>query len=216
MSFSPLLSPMDVLFLTKWFWLCLILLTTARIDAQGFGAEVVGGFNLSQIDGDRLSGYNHIGQRAGFRVYYPQKQKSEVSTTFLYDVKGSSSRFNLGPSLSRETLRLHYLSLLAEYALHDWYSETKGRYLVSFRPGLLLGRLFSVNSTNPSFDNRIDRFRSWDVALSVAASYTTGKKSSIKFSFERSLLRLYKARQNDEWSFQSFLINLQFNYILNL
>ena len=66
------------------------LLSGPQASAQTFSAMLVGGFNLSQIDGDKLGGFNKIGFNTGARVSAKLSDRWSLSTEFLYSQQGAS------------------------------------------------------------------------------------------------------------------------------
>ena len=54
------------------------------LPAQTFKAMVVVGGNLSQIDGDKLGGFNKLGLNTGLRVSADLNDRWSLSTEFLY------------------------------------------------------------------------------------------------------------------------------------
>jgi hypothetical protein len=193
---------------------CFISAIPAVIWAQGFNGIVSVGLNFAQIDGDQLSGYNHIGARLGLEIQKPLSSKTAGSIGLYYEQKGSSSRLNIGPKDLRQSLDLHYLSIIGQVKLYEWWSDTKSTYQLALIPGITIGRLFSINSTNPQLTNNIENFRSWDVGASLGLQYAITRRSAIVLRFERSILRLYQQNPQDDRSLQGFLLNLQYNYQL--
>jgi len=91
--------------------------TTAQRRFEGY---LVGGGNLSQIDGDKLSGYNKIGLQAGARVHTIFTDRWEMSIGMLYSQQGASRNLNDSPSAVFERIQLNLVEAPVMVHFNDW------------------------------------------------------------------------------------------------
>ena len=73
---------------------------TEKKERSTFGLSILGGVNLSQIDGDNFQGYRNVGFYAGLRGITKVSERFEVYIELLYSQKGSKfeSRERFGRS----------------------------------------------------------------------------------------------------------------------
>lgn len=80
-----------------------------------FFGGVIGGVNLSQIDGDDIKGYNKVGFNAGAIVYTKLDEHIAASLEILYSQKGSRLpsvvQLNQGEFITNYRIRLNYAEI---------------------------------------------------------------------------------------------------------
>jgi hypothetical protein len=184
------------------------------IQAQGFSTSLVGGLNLSQLEGDNLSGFNKPGLHVGMRTNYALKEKQGVSVEFLFQQKGSSSTLNFGSPGTTERITLNYLSLPLQFYLNEWQDEVSGYYIFRVEGGVVLNYLIDVSSTNSFFDRSIDQFREFDAGISLGVAYSVNKNMNINLRFERSFLKIYEDPISNIRGLQSYLLTFRLEYAL--
>jgi Outer membrane protein beta-barrel domain len=84
--------------------------------AQRFKGGLVLGLNASQIDGDKMAGYDKAGLEAGTYVYTELTKRWNIQMELHYDGKGSSSPKD-ADVFQRNRLNYIELPLLGQYAL---------------------------------------------------------------------------------------------------
>ncbi len=92
---------------------------TLSLPAQRFDASVLAGFNMSQIDGDNLAGYNKLGVNAGLGVDTRINDYFGLGLELLYVQKGSrssSSQMAAGQSVKLSTT---YAEIPVLFRYHD-------------------------------------------------------------------------------------------------
>jgi Outer membrane protein beta-barrel domain len=94
------------------FYICLPLVS----HAQRFKGGVLLGVNATQIDGDRMSGYDKGGLVAGTFVYTVLSKSWNIQMELCYSGKGSSTPKD-APVFQRNRLNYIELPLLGQYAL---------------------------------------------------------------------------------------------------
>lgn len=90
------------------------------VRGQGFGAELLIGINLSQVDGDQLAGYNKLGLNTGLQINRKINESWDGAFEIRYSMKGARTVVtdpDLPPPLDLK-LNYHYVEvpLLAKYS----------------------------------------------------------------------------------------------------
>lgn len=196
------------------YWITLLLLWTMNLSSQGFEANLTGGFNLSQLEGDNLSGFDKISATGGIGITYLLNKRKSLSVEFLYHPKGSQSRPPSQSLLPRESISLQYLALPMIYRWGEWFNSEESYYRFNIELGTIINRLFDVASTNSFFDDQLDQFNSWDVGLLIGMNYRLNLKFSTTFRLERSLTKIYNIPNSDLRGLQSYLLSIRLNYHL--
>jgi hypothetical protein len=88
--------------------------------AQRFKAGLAGGFNLSQLDGDKLIGFNQIGVNAGGRVAAVLSNRWELGVEMLYSQQGSSRVRTDDPSSIYDKIRLNFVEAPVTINFREW------------------------------------------------------------------------------------------------
>lgn len=93
---------------------------SAQREDRAFQAAIVGGFNLSQIDGDKLGGFNLIGLNAGAKVGFALSERWQLSLEMLYSQQGSRRVLNDDPAAVLERMRLNFVEAPVMIHFRDW------------------------------------------------------------------------------------------------
>jgi hypothetical protein len=119
--------------------LLVILLKSSMVaDAQVIKGAVIGGFNLSQVDGDEVYGFKKFGANMGAAAIIPFTDHWEVSIETIFSQKGSHQKPQREDSLTGEyLLKLNYLDIPVLVHYND-------KDIVTFGLGLSYGRLTHV------------------------------------------------------------------------
>jgi hypothetical protein len=119
--------------------LLILLLNSSMVaDAQVIKGAVIAGFNLSQVDGDEVYGFEKFGANVGAAAIIPFSDRWEVSVETLFSQKGSHQKPQRDDSLSGEyLLKLNYLDVPVMVHYND-------KDIVVFGLGFSYGRLTNV------------------------------------------------------------------------
>lgn len=133
---------------------CCFLSICCFCQAQVFKGEIIGGVNLTQLDGDYQIGYQKVGVHAGIGVMFPfnfvkgrEKKPWSLSMEILYNQRGVREKnYNYDPSspfIATQAkfdylLKMHYVSV--PILLH--YTDKE---FMSFGIGFGYNRLFNVS-----------------------------------------------------------------------
>lgn len=93
---------------------------TADISAQTFKATVLGGFNFSQIEGDRLAGYRKFGFNAGARISVDFSDRWSMGTEFLFSQQGANRGVSDDISSSFDRIHLNFVEVPVVGYFSDW------------------------------------------------------------------------------------------------
>lgn len=110
-----------------------------KVDREIKG-EVIAGFNLSQVDGDEVYGFNKLGLCAGFGGILPLGHRFSLSLEVLYDEKGSHRKYAPSPV---DSLELPYYSLKWNYLTAPIMVHYEDRNTWTFGLGFSWGRMVS-------------------------------------------------------------------------
>lgn len=87
---------------------------------RAFQASAIVGLNLSQIDGDKLSGFHQPGLNIGAKVDFSMAERWRLGLEMLYSQQGARRVFNDDPSASLDKLRLNFVELPLMVHFRDW------------------------------------------------------------------------------------------------
>ncbi len=96
------------------------ILVQTTVQAQRFQGGITAGFNMSQLDGDRLAGYNQIGLVGGLRASALLADKWQLSLELLYSQLGSDRSRNDDPLSIYDNIRLNFVEAPVFVSFTDW------------------------------------------------------------------------------------------------
>lgn len=118
--------------------LLLLISATNLCYSQVFKGEVLGGFNLSQVDGDETAGFKKIGLNGGVGVIAPVYKNWSLSLETIYSQKGSKQK-----PQSYDSLDGSY-NLYLDYVEVPFMIQYTDKDIVSAGAGISWGRLVNV------------------------------------------------------------------------
>ncbi len=175
-QFSKKLIPVLVFFL---------LIGVTTVDAQRFKGSAVFGFNLAQIDGDNLAGFNKLGLTGGVKLGYPIKNNVDINLEMLYSQRGSNAGFGFGNQASSFT-DLKYLEIPIYANLMDWLIADEGYHKVSAHAGLNFSYLFAVDSSNGVVSKDIDTYERKNIGYLIGVDYKFTKNIGTSVRYNRA------------------------------
>jgi hypothetical protein len=165
-----------------------------------FKAGITVGLNLSQIDGDHQSGYDHRGYSFGLRGGFALSKRIDVMTELMYLEKGAEpSSTNLGSDQRRLVINLKYAEVPILFTHHLKKNE-KGFYNWSFHTGISYGRLLKSTATvrvRSVVDSNITKslsqefFSKSDWSVVNGFTYNIGQNYGVRFRHSLSLSQLF-------------------------
>lgn len=165
-----------------------------------FGSGVFGGFNLSQVDGDDMQGYDKPGINLGLRGIAYILPKFEFHTELTYNQNGSQSK-DYARSLNKgRRIILDYVAINALLVVNDWFHPLKEYYRLQIHGGVSTGRLIRYQVTDPGGDPRraplkelSGYFNSTDFSMIIGTHVKITPKMGLTFRYIRSMNKILDA-----------------------
>lgn len=147
--------------------LLFMLLAVTAVKAQKFKGGTQAGLVVSQIAGDRMSGYNKAGVHGGFFVSYPIKEPFSLQMELAYIQKGSAQSANIETGAMQYIRRMNYveLPLLLQYSLQPLIIEA------GISTDFLVG---SFEEANFMSIDQIDQWRKTTFNTVIGVRYALG------------------------------------------
>lgn len=145
--------------------LCFSLLMGFSVVAQDFEAELIGGLNASQVDGDGYGGFDKPGLVGGMAVRYPLGENLYVQPEILYIQKGSRSKSN---DMDYFRWRLNYVEVpvVIRYEFHERFNVQAG-----VAADILISSMFDNGGGFVQFNQQVNRI-SWVSALGFEYAFS--------------------------------------------
>lgn len=182
------------------------------LNAQKFEGAAFLGFNASQIDGDKLAGYNKIGINAGLNISYNLSDPWQLNIDFGYSQRGSRTGLLSNEGEYPRKLTLNYIELPIYISYQDWFIEDDDYYKIQGYTGISLGRLFSVKNQLGEDDYDQDNFLKNDIGLILGMKYFFNKKWGFNARYTRSIVRMYKDPVDGSKSLLGYFLNFGLIY----
>ncbi len=152
------------------------------VEAQSFKGALLAGVNLSQVDGDRLSGYNKLGPVFGIAISREIRDKWSLEMDILGSFKGARPRSdenNLGTLVFR---RLNAVYVEVPFLLR--YEYEKFHFLGGASFGVLVN---AQREDNVGTFDVTDTYRRLEFAGILGATYAFTEKWELFTRFSYSL-----------------------------
>lgn len=164
--------------------LLFLLIVADKLPAQTFQASVIGGMNISQIDGDDLFGFHKIGLNSGIRVVAVLNDRWRVGPEILFSQQGAlrpNSSFNFSP-FSRFQLNTLEVPLMVYYK--DWRLTAEA--------GFSYQRLFSYEIDDFQGEDMTSQFTLKDnlVAFNAGVTFHVSENFGINFRWSKHVIDL--------------------------
>lgn len=83
-----------------------------------FIGMVIAGFNMTQVDGDRMAGYYNFGFNGGVGAFAKIGKRFSISMELLYNMKGAKSQLNYA-KINARYITLDYADIPVMFNFHD-------------------------------------------------------------------------------------------------
>ena len=191
-----------------------------------FKAGIMLGLNMSQIDGDKYSGFNRPGIEGGLVGITVLNRNSILSTELMFSQRGSrpTEKETRKRSEYNVRIRLNYIEVPVVY--HHLYNEREdGSFSYSYHVGLSFGRLVSTkieeSAFNPVFTvkerNSLikdkDDIRKNDLSLIAGATFYFNRYFGVTLRGTFSLTPFYYPPETS--ALRSYYLTLAGNYYLH-
>ena len=159
----------------------IFLLSQSAIQAQNFEAYVIGGFDVSQIDGDKLSGYNKGGAVFGGATAFKLNDSWKLLQEITYYQRGSRATDEQLSLDNFSIRRVDYIdfSLLGNHSFNDQW-------------GLLVGVGYGVFVNVKSDINEDKSLYNGDLFLTIGPQYILSEVLSAALKLQYSVLPIIK------------------------
>ncbi len=188
--------------------LLLVIIMPMSIYAQRFHGGLIGGFNVSQIDGDAMYGFNKAGLVGGAFVFTDFTEKWGALMEIRYSAKGSATPKN---DLRNIRIRLQYI----EIPLVVKYEIVKK---LDIQAGISFGYLFNAARDDGygyvKFENLDNRT---DLLICAGLSYSIFEKFDIGIRYSYSMFPIagrYANANYDTGALFNSVVTFGFYFIL--
>lgn len=184
-----------------------VIFNALSLNAQKFVAGIDFGIVTSQVDGDRLKGYDKPGIQAGIYVENTFKTFWTFSMGLNYIQKGSRKLSNPDiPGDRYYSLRLNYVELPIMIGF-----TIKKQYLVE--AGIALGYLYKAREDvdGMGFLEPDPPFKSYDLPIKYGLGYKINEHLLLKFHHAYSVIPIRNHPGNQTWYFDRGQYN---NYLI--
>jgi hypothetical protein len=200
-----------------------------------FKAGLFGGFNLTQIDGDRQQGYDRLTPTIGLRGGIIFNKRFDIGTELMYNGRGAKPSDEDFRQVKTPAvfLKMQYADVMLT-ANWNYYLVEAGYYRSTLTAGLYYGRLLQSASSvyiNQKLDtvltNKLsqDNMRSADFGFTVGWSYRFTQKLGIAIrhsasfnylyvnpNYEQLKLTISRQRSNEYLTLQSYFLSVHAFY----
>ena len=157
----------------------------AQVKAQNFNAQLLGGMNVSQVDGDSYGGYNQPGILGGFSIYRNANDKYNYGFEMLYSQKGSHKKTTPDDPL---IFRLRY-----SYICMPLFIDFKqlGVSLKKITIRAAVSPNIKITSTvDFGYDWQYNSIRPFEISGLVSINYKFNQQLGIMIRHENSLISI--------------------------
>lgn len=191
-KFNSLLKPLFTILLIANY----SLLPIRYCNAQVIKGAIIGGVNLSQVDGDQVYGFHKFGLNAGASAIIPLKNRFDIAIETIFSQKGSYQKpqYDYSPSVPSHDstgeyeLKLTYIEVPVLFQYQD-----KGGFIVG--AGFSWGRLvnvrekeFSTSANSVVWDNvtlndGTYKKSDWDILGDIRLKIYKGLQFDFRYSY---------------------------------
>jgi hypothetical protein len=189
----------------------------AGLFAQRFGAAIVLGPSLSQVQGEGNAGYDKLGFSGGLQGIVFLSDRFDMYVDLLYSQRGSRSSLIDRSFIDRNGFDLDYIDIPVSFVIKDWIQEAEDgmKYgKLGLYGGASYGRL--VRSRAIGFDQEAaDQVSSNDLSLLAGLRFQWNRNWALNVRYTRSIQAVAPAYAPDELNpLFPYSINLRLEYIL--
>lgn len=189
----------------------------AGLFAQRFGAAIVLGPSLSQVQGEGNAGYDKLGFSGGLQGIVFLSDRFDMYVDLLYSQRGSRSSLIDRSFIDRNGFDLDYIEIPVSFVIKDWIQEAEDgmKYgKLGLYGGASYGRL--VRSRAIGFDQEAaDQVSSNDLSLLAGLRFQWNRNWALNVRYTRSIQAVAPAYAPDELNpLFPYSINLRLEYIL--
>lgn len=189
----------------------------AGLFAQRFGAAIVLGPSLSQVQGEGNAGYDKLGFSGGLQGIVFLSDRFDMYVDLLYSQRGSRSSLIDRSFIDRNGFDLDYIEIPVSFVIKDWIQEAEDgmKYgKLGLYGGASYGQL--IRSRAIGFDQEAaDQVSSNDLSLLAGLRFQWNRNWALNVRYTRSIQAVAPAYAPDELNpLFPYSINLRLEYIL--
>ncbi|NLH51351.1 MAG: PorT family protein [Bacteroidales bacterium] len=183
----------------KLFFLSLILLLALcipRTEAQVFRGILIGGFNLSQVDGDEIYGFTKLGANIGAGAMLPFNKKWSVTMETVFSQKGSRQAPIYVDTMPDGTVITGQYSLRLNYVEVPLLIHFTDKEVVSAGAGISYGRLVGVTEKehgrlveSTTLQNGPYSRDNWEIIGDIKLPLRKNVKINLRYSYSLRKIR---------------------------
>lgn len=202
----------------------LFLALSPMLSAQRFMGAVMGGMNISQVDGDLVVGYNRVGGHFGVAAIYPIKKKWDITLETVYNQKGAREKQQYTQIIVDSTVMPpDTTTYTGEYNLRLDYVEVplmahftdKEKYSVGM--GFSYGRLVKATEIEhggavpPYSDTVAFNKNDWNILFDLQFRIWKNLKGNVRFAY--SLAPIRERTYTDIFGYKDPWTRKQYNHL---
>ncbi|MEZ4984012.1 MAG: porin family protein [Saprospiraceae bacterium] len=195
--------------ITILFISCFVALA-AIAQTQTFTGMLVGGFNMSQIDGDRLHGFNKLGLHAGVGVDTRLSERWSLGLELLFSQQGASMVPRDDISSTYDKIKLNFVEAPLMIHFRDWKMQASA--------GVSYGRLVNYEVINDvgSDVSDLENYRTDIPSILFGGTYFFHEKWGLNVRWSKYLVSLKKDKDenSDPVNFHGRTIAVRMFYLL--
>lgn len=183
----------------KPFFLSLIILfaiSIPRTEAQVFRGLLIGGFNLSQVDGDEIYGFTKLGANIGAGAMLPFNKKWSVTMETVFSQKGSRQAPIYVDTMPNGTVITGQYSLRLNYVEVPLLVHFTDKEVVSAGAGISYGRLVGVTEKehgrlveSTTLQNGPYSRDNWEIIGDIKLPLRKNVKINLRYSYSLRKIR---------------------------
>jgi len=179
------------------------------ISQKGFTGSAIIGLNASQLDGDKLVGYDKLGLTTGVKVSFDLAKKLSGNVEILYSQRGSSeSLFKRSDEL--DLTQLNYFELPFYISFADWYDATNEYFKMKGHIGFSYAAIVSTGGQTDLYD--ISSISNSDFSYLLGASYSFTPDWTFTARYTRALNKLLRDEALDVGYLLSYFWTFRVEY----
>lgn len=192
----------------KKIFVMLIILLPVVVNAQRFKGGIMAGFNVSQIDGDGLSGFNKAGFVGGAYVFTEFTERWSAQMEIRYSSKGAATPKN---DVRNIKIRLLYIEIpiVAKFELVEKFN---------LDAGLSFGYLFNAARNDGYGYEKYDEVDgNMDMAMLIGLDYSFFERLTVSAMYSYSIFPLYASYTGASYESGAYFNNvITFGFYIRL
>ena len=165
-----------------------------------FGSGIFVGYNLAQIDGDDMQGYDKPGKNFGIKGIAFILPTFEFHTELSYSERGSQSKAYAKDQFRGRQIVLNYGSITGLLTVNDWFDPIKEYFRLQLQGGVSYGRIIKFDTHDPSIGGTDGRkanfaevspyFNNNDITMILGANIKIMEHVGFTLRYNRSMNNL--------------------------